>query len=51
MNDKCTNRPPFLAFALVASLGVIIGILCAPKSGTETRKDLRDKIQKAAQEK
>jgi gas vesicle protein len=38
-----------IAFFLGASLGVVAGILLAPKSGEETREDLSDRLNEGAE--
>jgi gas vesicle protein len=39
----------FVAFFLGASLGVVAGILLAPKSGEDMREDLTDRINEGAE--
>ena len=39
----------FFAFFLGASLGVVAGVLLAPKSGEDMREDLTDRLNKGAE--
>jgi gas vesicle protein len=39
----------FFAFFLGASLGVVAGMLLAPKSGEELREDLTDRLNEGAE--
>ncbi len=39
-----------LGTAVAAGVGYVAGVLTAPKSGKETRKDIQDKAKKARQE-
>jgi|GEM_PF-5996461 len=48
MDYNNTKKSSFLSFAFVASIGVIVGLLCAPKTGGEIRDDIRDKLNDIA---
>lgn len=45
-NSKWTT---FFAFVLGAGLGVVAGMLLAPKSGEELREDLTDRLSEGAE--
>lgn len=47
---KKDNNKFFLGVVLGAAVGVIAGILTAPKSGKETRQDLKEQGKKALDE-
>ncbi|HLZ33379.1 MAG TPA: YtxH domain-containing protein [Nitrospira sp.] len=49
-NVRCSGQAVFFAFLGGAVAGAIAGILLAPKSGEETRRELRGYARKAEEE-
>jgi len=50
LNDECSGAPLVLGFLGGAIVGVITGILIAPKSGEETRRTIKGYADKTEDE-